>query len=222
MRSFMKKHFSQFSTSRVASSARRSVAEQCRPISSQSPGRRVFLAGQHGLDRAMHQQVGIAADRRGEVGVVLVGQAEVADVVRAVHRLAQRAQHDRLQQLEIRARLDLLEQLGVVLGLRIVAAAQRQAELAEEGCAGSSAFPRTRRFVDAVEAGLLVLGQEIRGADVGRQHAFLDDAVGVVAHHRHDVLDLALVVEQHLRFGGLEIDRAALAARLVQAPANSL
>ena len=38
----------------------------------------------------------------------------------------------------------------------------------------------------------------------------------VVAHHRHDVLDLALIVEQHLRFGGLEIDRATLAARLVQ------
>ena len=35
MRSFMKKVFSQASTSRVASSASRSVAEQCRPMSSQ-------------------------------------------------------------------------------------------------------------------------------------------------------------------------------------------
>ena len=80
----------------------------------------------------MHQQVRIAADRRGEVRVGLVGEAEVADVVRAVDRLPQRAQHHGLQQLRIGPALDRREQLGVVLGVRLVAAAQVQAELLEE------------------------------------------------------------------------------------------
>ena len=41
---------------------------------------------------AMDQQVGIAADGRGEVRVGVVAQSEVAAVVRAVHGLLQRAQ----------------------------------------------------------------------------------------------------------------------------------
>ena len=36
------------------------------------------------------------------------------------------------------------------------------------------------------------------------------------AHHRHDAFDLALVVEDDLGFGGLEINRAAFGARLRQ------
>jgi hypothetical protein len=41
---------------------------------------------------------GIAADRAGEVRIRLIGQAEVADVVRAVDRLLHRAQQHGLQQ----------------------------------------------------------------------------------------------------------------------------
>ena len=44
-----------------------------------------------GAQQAVHHQVRIAPDRRCEVGVVLESQAEVAGVVRAVARLAQRA-----------------------------------------------------------------------------------------------------------------------------------
>ena len=109
----------------------------------------------------------------------------------------------------------LLQQLGVILGVRIVAAAQVQAELAEEVAQLLQLF-RRRALVDAVQAGCLWLVQEIGSADVGRQHAFLDQAVRVVARDRDDVLDLALFVEHHLGFGGLEVDRAALLARLVQ------
>ena len=92
--------------------------------------RRVARAFKYGLDRAMDQQIGIAPDRRREVRVVLVRQSEVADIVGAVHGLPQRAQHHRLQQLRIRARLDLLKQCAVILGRRIFAAGQTQAEFA--------------------------------------------------------------------------------------------
>src|SRR3990172_5560951 len=47
---------------------------------------RVVLATQHGLDCAMHQQIGIAPDRRSEMRIRLVGKPEMADVVRAVDR----------------------------------------------------------------------------------------------------------------------------------------
>ena len=55
--------------------------------------------------------------------VRLVGEAEVADVLRAVDRLLQRAQHHRLQELRVGPVLDALEQLRVVLRVRLVAAA---------------------------------------------------------------------------------------------------
>ncbi|MNE70117.1 hypothetical protein D3C80_1658870 [compost metagenome] len=41
----------------------------------------------------MHDQVGISADRRCEMGILHQVQAKVADIVRAVDRLALRAQH---------------------------------------------------------------------------------------------------------------------------------
>ena len=146
---------------------------------------------------------------------MLVGEAEVADIVRAVHRLLQRAQHHRLQQLEVRPLLDLFEQDTVILGRRIISPTKRQTEFAEEA-AQVLQFLVARRLMDAIQAGLLVLGEEIRGTDVGRQHALLDDPMRIVANDRHDILDLALFVEQHLRFGRLEIYRPALPARLVQ------
>jgi len=61
----------------------------------------------------------------------------------------------------------------------------------------------------AVQHGLLALAQEIGGADVGREHAFLDHAVSVVATCGNDASDLAFVVENDLRFDRFEIDRSA-------------
>ena len=58
--------------------------------------------------------------------------------------------------------------------------------------------------------------EEAARAHVRREHAFLDQAVRVVARLGHDALDLALGVEQHPRLDGLEVDRAAPVARLEQ------
>ena len=175
----------------------------------------VLLAAERGLDAAVDQQVGVAPDRRGEVGVGLVGEAEVADVIGAVHRLLQRAQHHGLQQLGVGAVLDLLEQPGEVARARLVAPAQPEAELLEE-LAQLGELVLGGRIVDAVQRRMLAGGEEVGRAHVGGEHALLDQAVGVVAHLGHDLRDLAVVVEDHAGFGGLEVDRAALGTRLEQ------
>jgi hypothetical protein len=51
------------------------------------------LAGEDGAQQAVHHQVGITAYGRSEMGVGLGGEGEVADILRAVARLAQGAQH---------------------------------------------------------------------------------------------------------------------------------
>jgi hypothetical protein len=93
--------------------------------------RLVALARQHRLDGAVHQQVRIAADGRGEVGVRVVGEAEMPDVLGAVHRLLHRSQHHRLQEPRVGAILDPREEGLVVARLRRVAAAQREREILE-------------------------------------------------------------------------------------------
>ena len=63
---------------------------------------------------------------------------------------------------------------------------------------------------------MLVAREELRGADVRREHAFLDQLVRVVAHDRHDADDLALHVELELHLHAVEVDRAARLARALQ------
>ena len=141
----------------------------------------------------------------------------MADVVRAVNRLLQRAQHHRLQELRVRPVLDAREQLRVVARVRIISPAQLQSKTLQK-LAQRREFLRCRAFVDAVEHRVIVAAQEVRSADIGGEHAFLDQPVGIVALDRHDALDLAVLVEDHLGLDGLEVDRAAPLARLREQP----
>src|SRR5688572_25995528 len=116
----------------------------------------------------MHQEIGVAPDGRSEVYVRVERQAEVAGVVRAVHRLLERAQQYRLQESEVRALLDLLEELRIVARARDLAAGKRKPQLGEE-VAQSGDLLRRRHIVHAIEGGVRVLGKEAARADVGRE-----------------------------------------------------
>ena len=139
----------------------------------------------------------------------------MARVVRAVDRLLERAQQDRLQQREVRAASNLVQQLGVVLGPRHLAAGQLQPELGQE-VAQRRDLLRRRHVVHPEEHRLAALREQVAGREVGRQHALLDQAVRVVARLGNDLLDLALRVEHHPGLERLEIDRAAPAPLLGQ------
>src|SRR6266568_1467986 len=143
------------------------------------------------------------------MGVMLVGEPEVADVVGAVLRLLQGAQENSLEELHVRTLARGLEQLRIVFGRGLVTARELQSELLEE-LAQIRELLRSRPFMDTVERGLPVFGERIGRTDVRREHALFDDAVRVVA------LDAAFRVEDELGFDRLEVDRAALLPRLEQ------
>ncbi len=163
----------------------------------------------------MHQQVRVAPDGRGEVRVMRVGQAEVAGLLGAVDGLLHRAQAHRLDRGEVRARPAGLHQAGVVGGRGIVAAVQGQPQLAQEGAQRLQLF-RGRAVVHAEQRLGLVAHDEIRRAGVGRQHAFLDQAVGVVARVGLDALDAAQRVADDAGLDRVEVDGAALAPGLLE------
>ena len=79
----------------------------------------------------MHQQIGVAADGRSEMGVVFIRQPKMPCVVRLVLRLLHGAQQHGLQQFAVVALGDLLGKRGVIFGRGMVAAAQFQAEQAQ-------------------------------------------------------------------------------------------
>ena len=151
------------------------------------------------------------------MGVGLIGQTEVSDVVGTVNSLPQRSQHHRLQQLRIGAVLDLFQQLRIVACVRLVTATQTIAEFGQKR-AQFLELLRSGAFVHAIQRRLLARLEKLGSAHVRCEHAFLDQPMRVVAHFRHDALDLAVVVEDHARFGGLEIDRTAQRTRLEQEP----
>eukprot|EP00659_Diplonema_papillatum_P018894 gene18893-biopygen19134 len=170
--------------------------------------RGVLLGMDHAADRPVREQVRVTTNRRGEVGVRFVIQAEVALVIGAVHRLAQGAQHDGLDHVVIRTVLDAREQSLVVLRRRAVLAfVQGQAELTEERAQLLQTL-RRRAVVHPVQRRNLVLFEEFCGGHVGRQHAFLDQLVSIVTGGRGDCGDLALGTEDNPGFLSFKVDRA--------------
>src|SRR6266516_3139046 len=153
------------------------------------------------------------------MGVMLVGEPEVADVVGAVLRLLQGAQENSLEELHVRTLARGLEQLRIVFGRGLVTARELQSELLEE-LAQIRELLRSRPFMDTVERGLNVFGEKIGRTDVRREHALFDDAVRVVALDAVDARDAPFRVEDELGFDRLELDRAALLPRLEQRPEN--
>ncbi len=150
------------------------------------------------------------------MGVSLVVQAKVTIVLGAVYGLTQGAQHDRLDHMEIRAPLNLLQQRLVILRRRtFLALVQRETQLTEKGAQLFLTLQR-RRIVDTIKCWDLMLLQECRRGDVGAEHALLDQLVRIVALGRLDLGDLAIGTEDDTRLLGLEIDRAAGMTRLEQ------
>ena len=172
-------------------------------------------AAERVLDRAMHQQIGITPDRRGEVRVRFQREAEVADVGRVVHRQALAAQQHRFDQGRVGTLADLLQQMGEVARMHLRPRRHAQLEFLEE-LLQVGVLLLGRSVVDTVGRWYFGGNQKFRRLHVRRDHAFLDQLVRVVALQHAGLHHFAGVAEHEAHLAGLELDRAAALARLGQ------
>ena len=168
------------------------------------------LAQSKGADQAaVDDQVGIAPDRRGEVGVAVEVQAEMAHVPGRIDGLHLAAQDDLVDDLGVVAAAGLVQQLVEPYGRGRFALGPRLADGLEE-VAEVEQLLLTGRVVDAVQQGCLLLLQRLCGADIGLDHHLLDQPVGLEADAGLDRDDLALVIHADAAFGAFDGQRTAL------------
>ncbi len=98
----------------------------------------------------MHKEVGIAANRRGEMGVGRIAETEMAQILRLIDGLHQRTDQHRLQQMPVRSRRKLSQDLLIVSGGRFLATRKKQTQSTEE-LPQLLELVRVRAFVDAIE-----------------------------------------------------------------------
>ena len=163
----------------------------------------------------MHQQVGIAADRRSEVRVLFEREAEVADIGLLIHGLGERADHQTLEHQPIGPRRQPLHQLAKLAGRRLLRERRAHLQCIQDLLQFGDALV-LGLTVNAVQAARLREAQGHRRLDIGGNHAFLDQAVRVVAHHRIEALDRAVAADPRLDFAAAKIERAARVARRLQ------
>ena len=158
---------------------------------------------------AMHDQVGIAADRGREMRVVLRREAEVPEAERVVPRLLHRSQHQRGNRALFRRAANPIDQLLEMFrphraSGRAEAVAKRLDELFE-----FRDLLLVRRLVDAMQRGHPLLDEVFRHRLVRQQHELLDETMRDVALRGDDRFDFAVLRQDHFRLGEIEIDRAA-------------
>ena len=168
----------------------------------------VERAAQLRLQQAVHDEVGVAADRRGEVAVRLARQAEVGreevDVAGALERAQQQRVDEQLLRAVVRERDDALERRrrGAVHVLdRVVELLEHDRDLRER--------VGVRVLVDAVDHRRLGVAHVPRDDLVGGDHRLLDHVRRHRALAQHDLDRLAVLVEPHLRLDRLEVEPAA-------------
>ena len=163
----------------------------------------------------MHDQIGIAADRRGEMGVATQIEAEMAQIIRAVFGLRLRTQDDFVNQFGKFPVLGPLEDAVELAGLHQPGLGHVDAERRQEFGEGLDLL-FARRVVDAVEQRRFHRLQRFGGGDIGLDHEFFDQPVRVEPFGRDDARHAPEIVEDDLALGQVEFERPAFLARLMQ------
>ena len=178
-------------------------------------GQFVACALQFSLDDAVHQQVWVAANRAGEVGVSLKCQTKVAAIFWRVEGLHHGAQQHGVNLLRVWPVLGGVGNVLEVFGAGVVANRDTNAKSLEIVAQDLLLFHR-RLVVHAVQAQLPALLGEVSSADVGSQHGLFNQLVGFIARARNDFFNAATVVRNDLSLYGFKVHRAACLARLQQ------
>ena len=171
--------------------------------------RKVPVAVQKRPQRAMHQKVWVAANGRGEMGIVAERQPEMANALRAVIGLGQGPQHHGLEGLGFGLGGEALQK--PLQGLRRdgVGHGKLNAQIPQVGRKALEP-PGPRWGVIPVERRHLGLTQQPRRTAVRRDHAGFNKPVCVIAGDRRHIGHAPGLVEHDARFRSAEIEGAAL------------
>ncbi len=155
-------------------------------------------AGENIVQEAVDGQVGITADRGGEVAIAIAGQGVVAVFIRSIDGALQRPQHGEVDRPLFRpARRPGQELLQLEAALQVCGG---KAEFANEVAQGAD-LRFAGRLVDAAEERNLLREEHPRRRLVGREHELLDDlvALGVLDHPRADHPAGVVQIDLHFR-----------------------
>ncbi len=167
------------------------------------------------LDDPVDLEVRIAADRRGEVTVVLRREAEVTGALGGVARLLEGAERHRLDDRLLRGADDGIEELLDLLRADALVIADTD-EVTEvlDGEAELLELLGIRLLVYTEDERNLLPEEILGDGFVRREHEVLDQHVGFVSLVGVDVGDVALCIQDDLRLREVEVDATTLVAAL--------
>ena len=168
----------------------------------------VGLVGQNGFDHPVQQQVRVAANGAGEVGIGLIRQAKVANIFRGVHSLHHRAQQHGVHLQRIWA---------VVRGFGDCLKFSSGGMVADTGRDGQGFQVSPQNFylldgwffVHSKQRQTLVVQDEITGAHVGCQHALFNQPVRLGALAWHNFFDSPRLVADDFRLHRVKVHGTA-------------
>ena len=163
----------------------------------------------------MHQQVGVAPNRRRKVRVLFVSQAKVAGFFGAIYGLLHGPQAHGLQYLEIRTITRLRQQVHIVFGAGVFPTFQMQAQRFQI-FAQAAQFVWGGAFVYPIQARAPIASRKVGSAGIGRQHALFNQFMSIVALGRHYAFYAAQGVAHNTRLDSVEIDGTAPRTRFLQ------
>ena len=171
---------------------------------------------QDGFDDTVNQQIGVATNRAGEMGVSRIGQPKVATVERGVNGLLHRAQQHRMNLLRVWPIFT-----GLCNGLKLT----RTGVIAQTGrhthglevVAKGLAFFRCGALMHPENSRVFGLQNKVSTTDIGSQHGLFDQAMRLGTNSGNNLFNTTAFVTNNLRFCGFKIYSASFLSAFEQA-----
>ena len=174
-----------------------------------------------GAQQAMHNKVGITADWRGKVRVVLRRQTEVTDVIRLINCLLHGTQRYRSYQSFLRTAGDFLHSLLNILRLRFflrykfnIKVCQQLSELLHLFLAWN--------IMHTVDKRPVLVKHMLRNGFVGCQHELLDNRLRIAVNALHNLNRVQLFVQNYLLLRQIKVHSTAARTLVMQNLAQNI
>ena len=172
--------------------------------------RRDMPRGKRLAQETMHEEVGVASDRRGKMRIVARRKAKVPKARRRIARLLHRTQGDGPDDALLGLSLDAIEHLLDVGGahLAVLIDMEAQTERCEEALQTLDLL-RGGRLMHAVDERLFLQLHVARHGLICREHALFDDGLADRARTLFERDGMSIGIELYLDLGQLKVNRAA-------------